>query len=156
MAKPEVRIQELGLTLPKPHPPFGTYRTSVLVGNLLFLSGHSAPADAPKELAVGRVGVDLNLDQASKAAREVGRDVLATVRDALGSLDKVKRLVRTLGMINAAPDFKDHAKVMNGFSELMAEVFGPDAGLGVRCSVGMGSLPGNVPVEVECLFEVMI
>src|SRR5262245_59660163 len=108
MAKPEVRIQELGLTLPKPHPPFGVYRTSLLVGNLLFLSVHTVPVDAPKELAAGHVGTDLNLDQAYRAAREVGRDVLATLRDALGSLDKVKRLVRTLGMINAAPEFKDH------------------------------------------------
>ncbi|GBD37197.1 hypothetical protein HRbin36_02327 [bacterium HR36] len=84
----------------------------------------------------------------------MGLAILATVRQTLGSLDKVKRLVKTLGMVNAAPDFRDHPKVINGFSELMAEVFGPEAGIGARSAVGMGSLPNNIAVEIECIFEV--
>jgi enamine deaminase RidA (YjgF/YER057c/UK114 family) len=84
----------------------------------------------------------------------VGLHILATVRNSLGSLDKVKRLVKTLGMVNATADFKDHPQVINGFSELMAEVFGEEAGVGVRSAVGMGSLPSNIPVEIECIFEV--
>jgi enamine deaminase RidA (YjgF/YER057c/UK114 family) len=84
----------------------------------------------------------------------VGLAILATVRNTLGSLDKVKRLVKTLGMVNAAPDFRDHPKVINGFSELMAEVFGQEAGIGARSAVGMASLPNNIAVEIECIFEV--
>ena len=96
----------------------------------------------------------MNLNQGYKAAREVGRNILGTVKAVLGSLNKVKRLVKTLGMVNCTVDFKDQPKVINGFSELMAEVFGEDAGVGARSAVGMGSLPGNIPVEVECIFEV--
>jgi enamine deaminase RidA (YjgF/YER057c/UK114 family) len=155
-SKPEVRIQELHLTLPPPPQPVAKYKTAVLAGNMLHVSGHGPLKNDGKTLLAGRVGSDLTLQQGKEAARLVGLAILSTVRQALGSLDKVKRLVRTFGMVNCTPDFKDQPQVINGFSELMAEVFGEDAGVGSRSAVGMGSLPSNIPVEVECVFEVAI
>ena len=149
-SKPEVRIQELHLTLPPPPKPVAKYKTAVLVGNVLYVSGHG-PTDKAMS---GKVGADLTVDQGKDAARNVGLAILSTVRNSIGSLDKVKRLVKTLGMVNSTPDFKDHPKVINGFSELMADVFGDDAGVGARSAVGMGSLPSNIAVEIECIFEV--
>jgi enamine deaminase RidA (YjgF/YER057c/UK114 family) len=151
---PEKRIQELHVMLPEPAKPVAKYKTAVKLGNTLYVSGHGPAADTPKELRAGRVGADLSPDQGYKAAREVGRNILGTVKAVLGSLNKVKRLVKTLGMVNCTADFKDQPKVINGFSELMAEVFGEDAGVGARSAVGMGSLPGNIPVEIECILEV--
>lgn len=151
--KPETRVQELHLSLPNPPKPVAKYKTALQVGNLLYVSGHG-PLKVDGKQITGKVGADLNLEQGKEAARVVGLAILSTVRNTLGSLDKVKRLVKTLGMVNAASDFKDHPQVINGFSELMAEVFGDDAGVGTRSAVGMGSLPGNIAVEVECLFEV--
>jgi enamine deaminase RidA (YjgF/YER057c/UK114 family) len=154
-SKPEVRIQELHLALPPVPKPVAKYKTAVLVGNLLHVSGHG-PLKPEGGLATGRLGGGLTLEQGKDAARLVGLAVLSTVRSTLGSLDKVKRLVKTLGMVNATADFKDHPQVINGFSELMAEVFGEDAGVGARSAVGMVSLPGDIAVEVECIFEVEV
>lgn len=153
-SKPEVRIQELHLTLPTPSQPVAKYKMAVLAGNMLYVSGHGPSKADGKTLTVGRVGADLTLQQGKEAARQVGLAILSSVRQTLGSLDKVKRLVKTLGMVNCTPDFKEQPQVINGFSELMAEVFGEDAGVGARSAVGMVSLPGNIPVEVECIFEV--
>jgi enamine deaminase RidA (YjgF/YER057c/UK114 family) len=153
MAKPEVRIQELHLTLPNPPKPMAKYKPAVREGNVLYVSGHG-PLKPDGKLIVGRVGADMNTEQGKDAARVVGLAILATVRNTLGSLDKVKRLIKTLGMVNATPDYKDQPLVINGFSELMADVFGEDAGVGARSAVGMGSLPGNIAVEIECIFEV--
>src|SRR3954469_3133476 len=150
---PEKRVQELHLTLPPAPKPVAVYKTAVRHGNLLYVSGHG-PLKADKTQITGRVGKDMTLEQGKEAARQVGLAILATVRDTLGSLDKVKRLIKTLGMVNSTPDFTEHPQVINGFSELMAEVFGDDAGVGARSAVGMGSLPGNIAVEVECIFEV--
>jgi enamine deaminase RidA (YjgF/YER057c/UK114 family) len=155
MATPEARIQELKLTLPTVPKPVAKYKTALLVGNLLYVSGHGPAKIDGKSVIAGRLGADLTLEQGKEAARGVGLAVLSTVRNTLGSLDRVKRLVKTLGMVNSTADFKDHPQVINGFSELMAEVFGEDAGVGTRSAVGMGSLPANIPVEVECLFEVI-
>ena len=152
-SKPETRLQELHLTLPEPPKPVAKYQTAVLTGNLLHVSGHGPYKDG--KLVAGRVGADLTPEQGKDAARLVGLNILATVRETLGSLDKVKRLVKTLGMVNSTPDFTQHPQVINGFSDLMAEVFGEDAGVGARSAVGMGSLPSNIPVEIECIFEVM-
>jgi enamine deaminase RidA (YjgF/YER057c/UK114 family) len=152
-SKPETRIQELHLTLPNAPKPVAKYKTAVLSGNMLYVSGHG-PLKTDGTMISGRLGADMNLQQGKEAARVVGLAILATMRSTLGSLDKVKRLVKTLGMVNAVPDFKDHPQVINGFSELMAEVFGDDAGVGARSAVGMGSLPGNIAVEIECIFEV--
>ena len=102
----------------------------------------------------GKVGGELSVEQGKASARSVGLNILSTVKASLGSLDKVKRLVKSLGMVNCTADFTQQPEVINGYSELMAEVFGDDAGVGARSAVGMGSLPGNIAVEVECIFEV--
>lgn len=149
----ETRVQELHLTLPPAPKPVAVYKTAVRHGNLLFVSGHG-PLKADKTLILGRVGGDMTLDQGKDAARQVGLAVLATLRDALGSLDKVKRLVKTLGWVNCTAEFTDQPKVINGFSELMKDVFGDDAGVGSRSAVSAHTLPGGIAVEVECLFEV--
>ncbi len=153
-SKPETRIQELHITLPTPPKPVAKYKTAVLVGNMLYVSGHGPAKLSDKTPMAGRVGADLSTEQGKDSARAVGVNILATVRATLGSLDKVKRLVKTLGMVNCTPDYKDQPLVINGFSELMAEVFGENAGVGARSAVGMGSLPSNIPVEIECIFEV--
>ena len=153
-SKPETRLQELHLTLPTPPKPMAKYKPALVVGGLLYVSGHGpAKLDANSPVA-GRVGADLSLEQGKEAARLVGINILATVRSTIGSLDKIKRLVKTFGMVNCTPDFKEQPQVINGFSELMAEVFGEDAGVGARSAVGMVSLPNNIPVEIECVFEV--
>ena len=154
MSKPETRIQELHLTLPPAPKPMAKYKTAVLVGNMLYVSGHGPAKITDKTPVQGRVGADLTLEQGQESARAVGLNILSTVRATLGSLDKVKRLVKTLGMVNCTPDFKDQPAVINGFSELMAQVFGEDAGVAARSAVGMGSLPSNIAVEIECQFEV--
>jgi enamine deaminase RidA (YjgF/YER057c/UK114 family) len=152
-SKPETRIQELHLTLPSPPKPVAKYKTAVLVGTMLYVSGHG-PFKTDGKLIQGRVGSELTLEQGKEAARVTGLAILATVRNTLGSLDKVKRLVKTFGMVNCTDDFKEQPQVINGFSELMADVFGEDAGVGARSAVGHNSLPGNIPVEIECIFEV--
>ncbi len=152
-SKPEVRVQELHLSLPPAPRPMAKYKTALQVGQLLYVSGHG-PLRPDGTMIEGRVGSDLTTAQGKEAARTVGLAVLSTVRHTLGSLDRVKRLVKTLGMVNATPEFREHPQVINGFSELMAEVFGDDLGVGARSAVGMGSLPANIAVEIECVFEV--
>ena len=155
-SKPEMRIQELHLILPEPAKPLAKYKPAVLVGNMLYVSGHGPTRDKQNDKTpmTGRVGDNLNTAQGKDVARNIGINILSTVRATLGSLDKVKRLVKTLGMVNGTPDFTKQPMVIDGFSELMADVFGEDAGVGARSAVGMGSLPGNIPVEIECIFEV--
>ena len=150
---PEKRIQELHLTLPPAPKPVAVYKTAVKHGSLLFVSGHG-PLKADKTMILGRVGQDMTLEQGKDAARQVGLAILATIRDVLGSLDKVKRLVKTLGWVNCTADFTDQPKVINGFSELMKDVFGEDNGVGARSAVSAHTLPGGIAVEVEAIFEV--
>jgi enamine deaminase RidA (YjgF/YER057c/UK114 family) len=154
MSKPEIRIQELHLTLPPAPRPMAKYKTAVLAGHMLYVSGHGPSRMTDKTPQAGKVGGDLTAEQGKETARAVGLNILATVRATLGSLDKVKRLVKTLGLVNCTADFKDQPLVINGFSELMAEVFGEDAGVGARSAVGTNALPNNIPVEIECIFEV--
>jgi enamine deaminase RidA (YjgF/YER057c/UK114 family) len=156
MTKPDARIQELGLTLPPPPKPVAKYKTAVLAGGLLYVSGHGPAKLSDKTPVTGRVGADLTTEQGKESARAVGLNILSTVRNTLGSLDKVTRLIKTLGMVNCTADYKDQPQVINGFSDLMAQVFGEDAGVGARSAVGMGSLPGNIAVEIECIFEVAV
>jgi enamine deaminase RidA (YjgF/YER057c/UK114 family) len=126
----------------------------VQIGNVLYVSGHG-PAKGDPALMAGKVGGGkLSTEQGKECAKLVGINILATVKNTLGSLDRVKRLIKTLGMVNGTPDFMEQPQVINGFSELMAQVFGEDAGVGARSAVGMGSLPGDIPVEIECIFEV--
>ena len=154
MPTAEQRLQELKIELPPAPKPVAKYKPTVQVGNLLYVSGHGPAKGDGKTPIAGKLGAKLTLEQGKQAARLVGVNILSTVRTALGSLNRVKRLIKTLGMVNATPDFLDHPQVINGFSELMAEIFGDDAGVGSRSAVGMGSLPGDIPVEVECLFEI--
>ena len=144
----EAKLRDMGIELPEPPPPAGNYIGAVTVGNLVFLSGHGPRGDVR-----GKVGGDLTIAQGQQAAREVGLNVLASLKAEIGSLDRVRRVVKVLGMINAVPDFKQHPKVINGFSDLMVEVFG-DNGRGARSAVGMGSLPFQIPVEVEMIVEI--
>ena len=148
----EQRIAELNLQLPPAPKPIAVYKPVVVVGNIAYVSGHG-PVRLDGSLIQGVVGRDLSLDAGKAAARQVGLAMLANLRGHFGSLDRIQRIVKTLGMVNSAPDFYDHPKVINGFSELMAEVFGPDHGIGARSAVGMGPLPGNIAVEVEAIFE---
>ena len=150
--KAEQRLEELNIQLPDAPQPVAIYRPAVQVGNLLFVSGHG-PNRADGTQITGKVGVELTTEEGKEAARVTGLCILSTVRNTLGSLDRVVRVVKVLGMVNATPDFGEQPQVINGFSELMMEVFG-DPGKGARSAVGMGSLPGNIPVEVEAIFEV--
>ena len=150
---PDTRIQELHLALPPAPKPVAKYRTALLLGDLLYVSGHG-PLQPDGSLIKGRVGADLTPEQGKAAARQVGLAVLSTVRATLGSLNKVRRLVKTFGLVLCTPDFTDQPKVVNGFSELMAEVFGDEAGVGTRSAVGTSALPSGMAVEVECVFQV--
>lgn len=147
----EARLKELGITLPSPPKPVGNYVGGVQVGTLLFMSG-CGPRKPDNTSITGKVGSDLSTEQAYNAARLVGLNMLANVKAQIGSLDRVKRVVKVLGMVNSDPEFKDHPKVINGFSDLMVEVFG-DSGRGGRSAVGMGSLPSQIAVEVEMILE---
>jgi enamine deaminase RidA (YjgF/YER057c/UK114 family) len=145
----EARIKELGIELPTPSSPVANYVKYVRTGNLLFLSGHGPSDSIPR----GKLGADLTIEQGYAAARDVGISMIATLKMALGDLDKVKRVVKILGMVNCTPDFNDQPKVMNGCSDLMVDVFG-EAGRHSRSAVGFVALPGQIPVEIEATFEV--
>jgi enamine deaminase RidA (YjgF/YER057c/UK114 family) len=145
----EQRLKEKGIELPQPVKPVASYVRYVQTGNLLLISGTGPSANSPK----GKLGADLTVEQGQQVARDVGLQLIATAKDALGDLDRVKRVVKILGMVNSAPDFGDQPKVINGCSDLMIEVFG-DAGKHTRSAVGMGALPSNIAVEIECMLEV--
>jgi enamine deaminase RidA (YjgF/YER057c/UK114 family) len=149
----EHRIIELNLNLPPAPKPVAVYKPAVLVGNTLYVSGHG-PLKSDKTLITGKVGADLDLEGGKAAARQVGLAILATLKAQLGSLDRIARVVKLLGMVNSTPDFGEHPAVINGCSELFAEVFGPENGIGARSAVGMGSLPVNIAVEIEAIFEI--
>ena len=145
---PEDRLRDLGLELPEAATPVANYVTRVQVGDLLFISGHG-----PRN-QVGKVGGGVTLEEGYAAARDAGIRVIATVRDELGTLDRVARVVQILGMVNCAPDFYQQPQVINGFSDLLVEVFGEELGRGARAAVGMVSLPRNISVEVQSTFQV--
>ena len=149
----EARLKELGITLPPAARPMAKYKMAVRVGNVLYVSGHGPVKVGPDTPVIGRCGQDLTMEQGKESARSVGLNILATVRDQLGTLDKVVRLVKVLGMVNCSPDFADQPKVINGFSDLMVDVFG-ESGKAARSAVGMGALPGGIAVEIEAIFEV--
>ena len=150
---PETRVRDLKLKLPPVSRPTNTLVNTLRVGNFLYVSG-TGPGKVDGKAVVGRLGQDLDVAKGRAAARLVGLQMLSVVRAELGSLNYVQRLVKTFGMVNATPDFKQHPQVINGFSDLMVEVFGDDAGKGTRSAVGMSSLPGGIPVEIEAVFEV--
>ncbi|SIP93216.1 RidA family protein [Maribacter ulvicola] len=149
--KPSERIKELGLVLPPAPPPAGLYKPVMVVDHFLYISGQG-PMQNDSSLIVGRVGHDMTMEEAKVAARQVALTMLSTIQTHFGDIDKIKRIVKTLGMVNSTPDFGQQPLVINGFSELMADIFGPDNGVGVRSAVGM-ILPGGIPVEIEAHFE---
>ncbi len=149
----EERIRQLKLELPAVTKPTNTLVNAVRVGDMLYVSG-TGPGKVDGKALIGRLGQDYDVAQGQAAARQIGLHILAVVKAEMGSLDKVQRLVKTLGMVNAAPDFKQHPEVINGFSDLMVEVFGEEAGKSARSAVGMSSLPYGIPVEIECIFQV--
>jgi len=148
----DARFAELNLPLPPAPKPVGVYKPLVIVGNLAYLSGHG-PLCPDKSLITGKVGAELSPAQGKLAARQVGLAILATLKAQLGSLSRVRRVVKMLGMVNAAPSFTEHPSVINGASELFAAVWGPDDGVGARSAVGMASLPSNIAVEIEMIVE---
>jgi enamine deaminase RidA (YjgF/YER057c/UK114 family) len=150
---PDARIAQLQLELPPAPKPMGVYQPCVLSNGFAFISGHG-PLKADKTLMTGKVGRDLDVQDGKAAARQTGLAILATLRDHLGSLDRVKRVVKLFGLVNATLDFTEHPAVINGCSELFAEVFGSEAGVGARSAVGAASLPGNIAVEIEAILEV--
>jgi enamine deaminase RidA (YjgF/YER057c/UK114 family) len=148
----EKRLKQLGIELGTVSAPVANYVNAVRAGNLLFLAG-KGPRAVDGKRPQGKVGREYTAEQAYQHARTVGMDLLAVMRAELGSLDRVKRVVKVLGMVNAAPEFQDHPKVINGCSDLFVEVLG-DAGKHARSAVGMGSLPMGIPVEIECIVEI--
>jgi enamine deaminase RidA (YjgF/YER057c/UK114 family) len=144
----EKKLRELGITLAPVTPPVANYVNAVRTGNLLFLAGKG-----PASGVAGIVGKEISVEQAYGHARTTGLNLMAVMRDELGSLDRVKRIVKVLGMVNAVPGFTDQPKVINGCSDLFVEVFG-ERGKHARSAVGMGSLPNNIPVEIEVIVEV--
>jgi enamine deaminase RidA (YjgF/YER057c/UK114 family) len=147
----DARIEQLKLELPPAPKPAGVYNPLVQIDNMVYVSGHG-PLLPDGSMIQGKVGSDLTEEQGKRAARQVGLAILATLRSQLGSLNRVNRVVKVLGMVNATPDFKRHPQVINGFSELMVDVFG-EAGRAARSAVGMGSLPENIAVEIECILQ---
>lgn len=146
------RFDALGLTLPPAPKPLGGYKPFLLVENHIYVSGHGTVKD-DGSLIKGKVGIDLDQEAAKIAARQVGLAILATLKANFGSFNKIKRVIKVLGMVNAIPEFEKHPYVINGCSELFASVWGEENGIGVRSAVGMGSLPDNIPVEIEAVFE---
>lgn len=148
----EAKLVELKLQLPPIPKPGGVYKPVVTVGNFAYVSGHVS-LDSSGKIMTGRVGAEVDEAGGKKAAEAAGLAILANLRANLGSLDKIKRVIKTLGMVNSTPDFTNHPEVINGCSELFAKLWGQDHGIGARSAVGMGSLPRNATVEVEVIFE---
>lgn len=149
----EAHMNELGIKIPSVPPPAGNYVHAVRTGNLLYLSGKGPYNEDGSRPKTGKVGKDITTEDAYQQARSVGLTLIAVMKDALGDLDKVKRIVKVLGMVNCAPDFGDQPKVINGCSDLFVEVFG-ERGRHARSAVGMGGLPGQIACEIEVIVEV--
>lgn len=147
----DAKLAELGIELPPAPKPAGVYNPLVTTGNLVFVSGHG-PLKSDGTMITGKVGSDLSEEEGKAAARQTGLALLATIKSQLGSLDKIKRIIKVLGMVNATPDFGSHPSVINGCSELFVELWGEN-GRAARSAVGMGSLPGNISVEIELIAE---
>lgn len=151
MMNVEEKLAELKLTLPPTPPPGGVYHPILVTGNMLYVSGQG-PYRTDGSLIVGKLGQELSIEEGYAAARQVGLTMLATIKSQIGDLNQIKRLVKTLGMVNSTLDFHRQPQVINGFSELMVELWGPELGKGARSAVGM-MLPGNIAVEIEAIFE---
>ena len=148
----EQQFASLGLSLPPAPSPLGVYKPYLIEGKYLYLSGHG-PVQDDRSLIIGRIGRELDIEEGKLAARQVGLTMLSTIRTHIGELNKIKRVIKILGMVNCIPEFERHPYVINGCSELFAAVWGEENGIGVRSAVGFGSLPDNIPVEIEAIFE---
>ena len=153
MSNPEEKLQSLSIQLPPAPKPVGVYKPIIVVGNMAYLSGHG-PLHTDGHLTIGRVGETLDQEGGSKAARQTGLALLATLRNHLGSLNRVQRVVKLLGMVQCTPEFTSQPAVINGCSELFQEVFGADRGVGARSAIGVNALPGGMAVEIEGIFEI--
>ncbi len=151
---PDQQFEKLNLLLPPPPTPLGVYKPFLIVGNFAYVSGHGT-VQQDGSLIIGRIGKDLTMEEGKLAARQVGLAILSTLKHNLGTLNKIKRVIKVLGMVNCTAEFERHPYIINGCSELFAAVWGQDNGVGVRSAVGMGSLPDNIPVEIEALFELV-
>jgi enamine deaminase RidA (YjgF/YER057c/UK114 family) len=149
---PDEKFAQTGLELPPAPTPLGVYKPLLIDGKHCYVSGHGT-VKPDKSLIIGRIGQDLTMEEGKLAARQVGLAILATLKANLGSLNRVKRVIKVLGMVNCVPEFEKHPYIINGCSELFAQIWGEENGIGVRSAVGMGSLPDNIPVEIEALFE---
>ncbi|HEY0744263.1 MAG TPA: RidA family protein [Chryseosolibacter sp.] len=149
---PDQRFAALNLSLPPAPKPLGVYKPFLIVDTFVYVSGHGTVKD-DGTLIIGRIGKDLTPEEGKLAAQQVGLAILATLKKNLGSLNKIRRVIKVLGMVNCVPEFERHPFIINGCSELFAKVWGEDNGVGVRSAVGMGSLPDNIPVEIEAMFE---
>ena len=149
---PEENLLQSGLTIPPKPKPGGVYKPCMQVSDLIYVSGHG-PVQSDGTQIKGKAGKDLDADAAKLAARQTGLAILTTLKSNLGSLNKIKRVIKIFGMVNCTPDFEKQPYVINGCSELFAQIWGDDNGVGVRSAVGMGSLPGNITVEIEAIFE---
>lgn len=145
-------FEKLGLELPPAPKPLGVYKPTLQIGKDVYVSGHGT-VQLDGSLIIGRIGDDMTMEEGKLAARQVGLAILATLKENYGSLSRIKRVVKVLGMVNCTQDFEKHPYIINGCSELFAEVWGEEHGIGVRSAVGMGTLPDNIPVEIEALFE---
>ena len=152
---PDENFAKLNLELPPPPKPIGVYKPFLIVDNFVYVSGHGT-FKTDGSLIVGRVGADMDIEAGKLAARQVGLSIISTLKANLGSLNRIGRVIKVLGMVNCTPDFERHPYVINGCSELFAQVWGNENGIGVRSAVGMGSLPDNIPVEIEAMFELRI
>jgi len=149
----EQKLADLGLSLPTLPTSKGIYKRCLVTGNHLYVSGHIS-VNSDGSMIKGKLGKDLSDDEGKNAARQCGLAILTSIKDHFGSLDRVKRVIKVLGMVNATPEYEKHPIVINGCSELFAQIWGEDNGIGVRSAVGMGSLPNNVAVEIEAIFEI--
>lgn len=145
-------FEQLNLQLPPAPKPLGVYKPFLIVNNKVYVSGHGT-VQSDGSLIIGKVGQDMTAEDGKKAAQQVGLAILATLKTNLGGFNHIKRVIKVFGMVNATPDFEKHPFVINGCSELFAHVWGKENGIGVRSAVGMGSLPDNIPVEIEAIFE---
>ncbi|GHT08144.1 hypothetical protein FACS189432_08370 [Bacteroidia bacterium] len=153
MYNADEQFEKLGLILPPAPKPLGVYKPCLIDGKYLYLSGHVPVLEDGSQIK-GRIGRDIDQEAGKLAARQVGLTMLATIQAKLGSLNKVKRVIKVFGMVNCTPEFESHPYIINGCSELFASVWGDDNGVATRSAVGFNSLPGNIPVEIEGLFEI--
>ncbi len=149
----EQKLTDLGLSLPTLPTSKGIYKRCLVTGNHLYVSGHIS-VNNDGSMIKGKLGKDLNDEEGKNAARQCGLAILTSIKDHFGTLDRVKRVIKILGMVNATPEYEKHPIVINGCSELFSQIWGEENGIGVRSAVGMGSLPNNVAVEIEAIFEI--